>query len=336
MIEPKYLVPLRFDSSVLPEEEQFATFTAASVNFDISRSGDGPFAARALIWRIGGVIVVRQTTDAVSWRRSAERVRADRVDYIYINYHYTGRFTIDAGHSIRRGGAGALFAVDMRQPVGIDDEAMRKIYVAMPRRALLDRLDGYDPHGMVLDGAATALLGATLNGVCDALPRMTAAQVPMTEQLLLDLVARTLLAGLRDRGTRNTREDELASRVHAYIDAHLGDMLDVPTLCQQIGVSRSNLYRAFGAEGGVLRQIQARRLRRLRALLLDPSETRSVAELALAHGFADKSHFTRLFKQAFGLTPGAFRRASAGPPPRPHASDDQLAMRFADLVRELS
>lgn len=336
MIEPKYLVPLRFDSSVLPEEEQFATFTAASVNFDISRSGDGPFAARALIWRIGGVIVVRQTTDAVSWRRSAERVRADRVDYIYINYHYTGRFTIDAGHSIRRGGAGALFAVDMRQPVGIDDEAMRKIYVAMPRRALLDRLDGYDPHGMVLDGAATALLGATLNGVCDALPRMTAAQVPMTEQLLLDLVARTLLGGLRDGGTRNTREDELASRVHAYIDAHLGDMLDVPTLCQQIGVSRSNLYRAFGAEGGVLRQIQARRLRRLRALLLDPGETRSVAELALAHGFADKSHFTRLFKQAFGLTPGAFRRASAGPPPRPHASDDQLAMRFADLVRELS
>jgi AraC family transcriptional regulator len=35
----------------------------------------------------------------------------------------------------------------------------------------------------------------------------------------------------------------------------------------------------------------------------------SLAEIAFAAGFADQSHFTRIFKERTGMTPGAFRRA---------------------------
>lgn len=36
----------------------------------------------------------------------------------------------------------------------------------------------------------------------------------------------------------------------------------------------------------------------------------SLAEIALACGFADQSHFTRAFARLVGMTPGAWRRAS--------------------------
>jgi AraC-like DNA-binding protein len=34
----------------------------------------------------------------------------------------------------------------------------------------------------------------------------------------------------------------------------------------------------------------------------------TLAEIALQSGFADQSHFTRVFKKHFGLTPGVSRR----------------------------
>lgn len=40
-----------------------------------------------------------------------------------------------------------------------------------------------------------------------------------------------------------------------------------------------------------------------------------LASVALAAGFADQSHFTRVFKQMTGMTPGAFRRAVKGDKP---------------------
>jgi len=336
MSDPKHLVPLRLDTSALPEREQFATFVAAAANFDVSRPGSGPFATRALIWRVGALVVVQATSDAVSWSRSAERVRSDRTDYIYVNYHYTGRFAIECRHGVQHGGAGSLLAVDMRQPVRIDDGPMKKIYVAMPRKMVLDRLGNHDPHGLVLSGETAALLGATLRAVCETLPRITPVQAVTAERLIVDLIVATLCEGLEEADQRPAREQALASRVRAHIDAHLDEDLDVSSLCRDLGVSRSNLYRAFGTEGGVRRQIQARRLRRVRALLLDPGETRSIAALAMAPGFADKSHLSRLFKQTYGLAPGAFRDASAAPPPTPHASDEHLAAHFSALVRELS
>jgi AraC-like DNA-binding protein len=41
--------------------------------------------------------------------------------------------------------------------------------------------------------------------------------------------------------------------------------------------------------------------------MLRGSET-SLADIALACGFADQSHFTRTFTRVFGISPGAWRK----------------------------
>jgi AraC-like DNA-binding protein len=49
-----------------------------------------------------------------------------------------------------------------------------------------------------------------------------------------------------------------------------------------------------------------RRIDRAKALLTEAGL--NLAEIALACGFADQSHFTATFRKIVGATPGSFRR----------------------------
>lgn len=330
------LTALRFDSSTLPEDEQYAAYASGMVNFDVSRPGGGPFAVRSLAWQVGKLVISHAESDAIRLDRPAERVCADRVDHLYVNYYYRGRFTFDCEAGARRGSPGSLVVIDMRQPCRLEIERNENVSIGIPRHLILDRLNGLDPHGMVVRGGAASLLGAMLRTLCTTLSRTMPAHTAAIERMVIDLVVTTLTDALRTSEARRARKEALASRARAYIDRHLGDDLDVHAICAALAVSRSSLYRAFGGDGGVQQQIRSRRLRRIRALLADPAETRSIAMLANATGFADKSHLTRAFKKAFGATPGAFRQAASMAPTPRAASDNDAARRFRKWVRDLS
>ncbi|WP_427311359.1 helix-turn-helix domain-containing protein [Cupriavidus sp. H39] len=87
------------------------------------------------------------------------------------------------------------------------------------------------------------------------------------------------------------------------------ERLPLAELARASGLSRYHLIRAFRAETGMtphayqldLRIQQGRRLLRQGAAL---------AEVALALGFADQSHFQRAFKQRVAMTPRGYQRAA--------------------------
>ncbi|WP_396594520.1 helix-turn-helix domain-containing protein [Brevundimonas sp. R86498] len=317
--------PLRFDTSVLPEDDQFTGYASGIANFDMSRPGSGPFSARAMIWRVGSLVIAQLAADPAGYTRTAERVRADRIDHFYVNYHYRGRARVECSHTRSVAGPGSLLVLDMRQACRMAVERVDQISLAIPRPLLLDRLAGFDPHGLIAYGGLATVLGSTLRAVCTSLPRVGLSQTEAIERMIVDLVVDTLLEALRATEARSAREEELASRVKAYIDQHLGHALTVSTLCEALGISRSSLYRCFGDSGGIVRQIQTRRLKRIQALLCDPSETRSIAALARSTGFPDKTHFTRVFRKTFGMAPGEYRRIACEPEraePSPASSGD--------------
>jgi AraC-like DNA-binding protein len=85
----------------------------------------------------------------------------------------------------------------------------------------------------------------------------------------------------------------------------------VQDIVQLTGMSRAGLYRLFEPQGGVARYIQLCRLQQLRERLDDRAfDDRPLAELAPMVGFSGESHAGRLFKQVFGIAPGAYRAAS--------------------------
>lgn len=77
----------------------------------------------------------------------------------------------------------------------------------------------------------------------------------------------------------------------------------VAALAERCGISRERLHRVIRRWTGMSPSayLRALRLHMARERLFDGESTASVAA---ACGFADQAHFTRVFRQAFGYTPG--------------------------------
>jgi AraC-like DNA-binding protein len=328
--------PLRFDSAEFPAADQFAAFTAGLANFDLSREQTGPYAAAARIWRLGALVLTEVEADPVIYDRGAARIRADAIDHYYVNFHVKGGVRADCARGLRPARAGSLLVIDMRQPCRMAADTRQTISLAVPRQLLAPRLEPFDPHGLVAQDGLTALFGRVLQAVCGALPSTPMAHAAALERTILDLLVETLLEALRAAEALSRREEALIIRLRAYLDAHLGEEMDVGAICRGLGVSRSSLYRVCGGGGGVRRLLQQRRLRRLRALLEDPADARPLAALARSAGFRDHAHASRAFKQSYGVTPGAFRAAPLTAAPEGEPPHDRTARLFRSWIRQLS
>lgn len=127
--------------------------------------------------------------------------------------------------------------------------------------------------------------------------------------LVIEGVALEMLGAL----IRGAREDRSVAawlrRAREHLDARA---LDAPTLADiaaEAGVSPIRLARAFrrayGESPGDF--VRRQRIRRACERLADPEV--SLAAVAAELGFADQSHFTRVFRKMVGTTPGTWRRA---------------------------
>jgi transcriptional regulator of acetoin/glycerol metabolism len=96
-------------------------------------------------------------------------------------------------------------------------------------------------------------------------------------------------------------------RVREYVETHMSESIDLAALAGIAGLSLYHFARAFKQSVGMTphHYLVQRRVERAQEMLARVEL--SLAEIALATGFADQSHFARQFRQRFGMTPGQFR-----------------------------
>jgi len=128
------------------------------------------------------------------------------------------------------------------------------------------------------------------------------------------IVAELLLydAGQRTLGQRPL--DPLVSEVLDELNRRLNRPTELAELAAWSGYSPQHLNRVFRGELGVtpLQYLMRMRLEHAAALLADGRLT--VRAVGARMGFGDPYYFSRLFKQHFGVSPDAYRRAAGGEP----------------------
>lgn len=137
----------------------------------------------------------------------------------------------------------------------------------------------------------------------------------MIESLALEFAASIVRGGVEASAARAPR---WLGMVVEYLHAHVTGEVRLDDLARLAGVHPAHLTRAFRARHGCSIGEYLRRLRvELAARELAESE-RPIAGIAAAMGFADQSHFSRVFARQTGLTPGRYRRIHSEAPQRRH------------------
>jgi AraC family transcriptional regulator len=111
-------------------------------------------------------------------------------------------------------------------------------------------------------------------------------------------------------------------RAQEMMRSRLDEAVPLAELARALSLSPSHFARAFKQTTGQPphRWLMERRIDKAKQLLI--GTTLSLGEIALASGFADQSHLTRMFSRVTHSSPGAWRRHKRSNPP---ATDAALA-----------
>ena len=146
---------------------------------------------------------------------------------------------------------------------------------------------------------------ARLRAVADASDNTAAADAEMVGRLYL------FLAHLMKQNHRQTTDDvhqTYVANALRYIQYNYANNIGVADIAHYVGISRSQLYRAFLQHFGVSPHtyLQTYRINEACSLLRDPAY--SVAEVAGSVGFNDPLYFSRVFKAIKGVTPSDYQK----------------------------
>ena len=124
------------------------------------------------------------------------------------------------------------------------------------------------------------------------------------ESLMLDLLVRSHRGALPD----DAGAPAWLARAQEFLHANYARSVGVQEVADAAGVHPAHLARVFRRHhrctlGAYVRRLRVEAARRQ----LAEGET-ALADIALAAGFADQSHFSRLFRAATGVTPTHYRR----------------------------
>ncbi|WP_421735532.1 helix-turn-helix domain-containing protein [Cellulomonas sp.] len=249
-------------------------------------------------------------------RRTPTLARRDHDPTVFLAVQVSGTTMVAQGDHQAVLRAGDMVVYESTRPYTVLNTDRTELhYFQVPRSALA-----------LADGMLDAVTGLRIGPDNNALAAVVAPYFDSlgSTDVLDDPTAAALVAGpsidlLRALIATHVADPELAAaplhgslvlRVQEYVRAHLADRsLSAATIAAAHHISVRHLY-ASCARAGISLQatIRALRLEECRRELRDPAFAHlTVGVVGARWGFADASHFGRLFRDAFGTTPREWR-----------------------------
>ncbi|MCA1361096.1 helix-turn-helix transcriptional regulator [Bradyrhizobium sp. IC3069] len=220
--------------------------------------------------------------------------------------------------------AGATYLYDLkRDPRYVIDKPFHSLFFYLPRSALdalteqprMPRVGQLACElGVGHDDTVVRHIGASLQ---QALRRPDETNQLFIDHMMLALTAHVAQAygGLRpSEPNRGGLAPWQVKRVCERLESDLGGKLSLQEIAAEFDLSISHFSRAFRISTGLPPHQWLLRQRVKAAKQLMTVRDLSLSEIAISAGFANQSHFTRVFSSVVGVSPGTWRREAQGAP----------------------
>jgi len=277
--------------------------------FDVQARDPLPsFRAESEYYELDGLVFGRAAYSGTIYTREPKHLQGGETDRITLQ--------LPIGGGVERGligdrpfemAADRITLRDWAHPFTAASGPLEQLSLLIPRERVVARDFIHDRRPVItwmLDSPQGRVLATALLSLWQTLPRANAADAPTLAGGILGL-----LNGLISPDPVPRQElvsaGALLGAMKRFLDTRLADpTLSVDQLVGTFRCSRATVYRCFKEHGGVQSYIRNQRLAQCFRDLkrLAPSRAR-VREVAEKWGFVDMSHFYRVFKRQFGVTP---------------------------------
>lgn len=287
---------------------------ASFVPLQVDSEAGGPFQATLSAAGADGVVFTEVRAKPQLVRRTEETIESGGSGFYKVSLLLSGSgILIQDGREIVMN-PGDMSFYDTSRPYSLlFNETFRNLIMMFPK----DRLE----FPTILTDSLTAVsLGEQhhLAKVVAPFIAQASPQLPMLPSLArtklahtsLDLINTMLSAILDVENSPRSPHEVLLQKIYSHINNNLGSpTLSPGSIAAAHYISVRHLHALFAEhDTTVSTVIKQRRLEHARADLTDPSfSTKTVAAIAGRWGFVDAAHFSRVFKQHYGVSPSELR-----------------------------
>jgi AraC-like DNA-binding protein len=284
------------------------------VSWDVCLIDAAPPPSVSLVQRnVGRIRALSVSGAPLAALRGEQQLNRDIDAFIGITYQRAGRTIYERNGALTVIAQGdiALWFSGYQARFAMP-EPFRKLCMVVPLQhfqQVVPKAISYDGLRIEAGSPVGALLGSWMTTLADDVIERGTEPLASCIDTTLDLLASTIAVRVRESAA--SPKDEFLSRVMRYMEQRLDDPELTPVaIASRFGVSVRYLQRAFNERQlTVAGWCRARRLARCRTELADPRSRRTITDIAFSWGFSDAAHFSRVFKETFGVSPMAFRQA---------------------------
>ncbi|GLY05474.1 AraC family transcriptional regulator [Actinoplanes sp. NBRC 101535] len=239
--------------------------------------------------------------------REPRHIRKDPRGVVELLVPTAGSARVEQGPSAGEIRPGSLALCDVDRPVTFSHgEEFQSVALLVPGEAIHRRNPAAARDPQVLDGTAGLgrLIRQTVLTLQEEREHLSEATFDIACDQVLDLLC--LAADGGGDSAPAARRREVEAQVRQYVRRHAADPgLSVTGIARALGWSARYLQDVLQAAGTTSRDlIRSERLRLARTRLASPAwDTRSIAQVAYASGFASHASFATAYRREFGVTP---------------------------------
>jgi AraC-like DNA-binding protein len=308
------------DTSDLAVGDRFEAFRTGMLEVSGSTRIDleippGGVSARMFLYDFGASRVFAAESTGVSMARDTRAARSASPEAVAIAVHGVGVGRHATGNDQRLVRTGDVMVVDITRPFDFSWSGPgSSTSLQVPIAELGMSLEAVQRAGSRLESSPLyRIVSRHLVELTEDAERLSASPMAPTVGDATVQLVRALLAGAGEgeQASREIIEQTLLSQIHVYIRQNLTDpTLGPDSIARALAVSRRQLFRiCTRADLSLEQYIIGKRLEGAKEELGSPAARwRSIAAVALRWGFKDPTHFSRRFKDAYGLLPRDWRR----------------------------